>query len=181
MPGDHHSLKERALEELKTMFLIFIYLAVFLGVFMTYRRILLSEYRINYLHYGYAIIEALILSKVIMLGTAFRIGERFHNRPLIVPAAYKTACFSVLVFVFSFFEHLATGWYHGETTREVIDKILETGTAELMTRVLVIVFALIPFFAIREASRVMGRGKLYTLFFKNGRASESESPGQSMP
>ncbi|MFO0952109.1 MAG: hypothetical protein U0835_13365 [Isosphaeraceae bacterium] len=161
-------VRARLAEEMKTMLVVFVYLAAFLGAFTTYRRLVLNEYNIPYLHYGYSLIEALILSKVIVFGSALKIGERFRGRPLIVPTLYKTVSFGVLVVAFSVLEHVVEGWFHGKTTLAAWNAILEQGTWELLARVLVVVVALVPLFAVWETGRAMGEGKLWELFFQRG-------------
>ena len=78
----HPGVKERLVEELKIFWIITLYLAVLFGSFMVYRRLILAEFGLTYLHYGFAIIEALIIAKVILIGDAFRLGRRFEERLL---------------------------------------------------------------------------------------------------
>ena len=96
----HTSLKERAIEELKVFWLITLYLAVFLGAFTVYRRLILKEFGVAYLHYGFALIEALIIAKVILVGQALGLGRRFEGKPLIVSVIYKSVLFGLFVALF---------------------------------------------------------------------------------
>ena len=116
--------RTRLLAELKTAAVVSVYLALFLSAVTTYRRLLLAEYQIGYFHYGYALIEALVLAKVIVFGSALGLGERFRDRPLIVPTLYKTLYFGVLVLAFSVLEHLINSWWHGETAGAAVEAIL---------------------------------------------------------
>jgi hypothetical protein len=84
------SLKERAIEELKVFWIIAFYLWLFLGSFTIYRRLIIAETGFAYLHYGIAIIEALVIAKVILIGKMFGFSRRFEDRPLIVPVLYKS-------------------------------------------------------------------------------------------
>jgi hypothetical protein len=61
--GDKGQLEAQNGSRARSVLGHFIYLAIFFGVFTWYRRFVLAEYRITYLHYGTAIIEALILAK----------------------------------------------------------------------------------------------------------------------
>ncbi|MFO0959824.1 MAG: hypothetical protein U0800_20710 [Isosphaeraceae bacterium] len=161
--------REKVVEELKSTLLIFIYLAVFFGAFTTYRRLVLAEYRIPFFHYGYSLIEAMVLAKVIVLGRFLKLGERYNDRPLVVPTLYKTIWFGGLIGAFSVLEHLITGWIHGESTGEALRKLLDMGAWEILSQALVKFLALLPMFAAGEIDRVLGRGTLFHLFF-NGRA-----------
>lgn len=79
------SFRQRALEELKTYWVITLYLWLFLGCFAIYRRLMLAETGVTYVHYGVALIEAMVIAKVMLIGRIFGFSRRFEDRPLIVP------------------------------------------------------------------------------------------------
>jgi len=170
-------LKQRAIDELKAYWLIVIYLWLFLGSFTVYRRLILAESGDLYLHYGIAIIEALVIAKVILIGRLFGFSRRFEERPLIVPVLYKSTLFGVLVLLFGFAEHLVKGWVHKESLATILDGIVAVGGHELVARVLMLIVAFIPFFAFGELGRVIGTQKLLNLFFsKRGAAPLATTP-----
>jgi hypothetical protein len=160
-------IKAKLVDETKMLFVVFLYLFAFLGTFTLYRRMVLDVYQISYLHYGCNIIEALLLAKVILLGNAFGVGERFHNRPLIVPTVYKTICFSLLVLLFSILEQMVVGLISGSTVGAVWNAILDQGMWEILARAMVIFLSFLPLFAVWETGRILGKGRLYELFFKS--------------
>ena len=82
--------KQKLLHEMIEYWINFVYLAVFFGVMITYRRLILQEYEIGYLNYGIAAIEAAILAKVIMIGEFMRLGRKYEDKPLIIPTVPKT-------------------------------------------------------------------------------------------
>src|SRR5512138_409296 len=92
--------KQRIIRELIRYWINFLYLAVFFGAFAWYRRFILDEYRISYFNYGAAVIEALILAKVVLIGELFGRGGRHENKPLIYPTLEKALLFSVFVGLF---------------------------------------------------------------------------------
>lgn len=169
-------IRVRLAAEMKTMLIVFVYLAALLGALTLYRRLVLDVYQISYFHYGYNFVEALVLAKVIVFGSAFGLGERFRDHPLIVPTVYKTVYFSVLVLAFSVLEHIIAGWVHGKTTRAAWDAILDQGVWEILARILVLSLAFLPMFAVWETDRALGDGKLFELFFKRG---TGQQPGDS--
>src|SRR5208283_3680951 len=89
--------KSKAIHEMAEYYIVFMYLAVFFGLFTWYRRLVLAEYQINYLHYGVSVIKALVLAKVIMVGRALHLARRFEDHPLILPTLYKAVVFTVFV------------------------------------------------------------------------------------
>ena len=76
------SLKEKAAEEFREFWAIAIYLVVMFGAFTSYRRLVLSEPGVTYLHYGFAVVKALIRAKVILVGQVLRLGDDLKHRRL---------------------------------------------------------------------------------------------------
>ena len=164
------TLKERVLEELKTYWIITLYLWLFLGLFTVYRRLILAETGTAYLHYGLALVEAMIIAKVVLLGRMFGFSRRFEDRALIVPVAYKSLLFGLLVLLFGVLEHLVGGWLHHQGLLGGLREIAELGAYELAARTLMMMIAFVPFFAFAELGRVLGMPKLAALFFAKPRA-----------
>jgi hypothetical protein len=164
-------LKQRVIEEFKIFSIITLYLWVFLGSFTLYRRLIVDETGAAYLHYGIALIEALVIAKVILIGKMFGLGRRFDNKPLIVPVLYKTILFGILVLLFAIAEHLVEGWFHKQGLLAGLREIMDTGIYEIGARVLMLVVAFIPFFAFAEIGRVVGLHRLGTMFFLKGEPS----------
>jgi hypothetical protein len=162
---------QKLIREMKAYALNVGYLFVFLGMFMTYKRLILAQYQISYLNYGASLVEALILAKVIMLGEALRLSRGMEHRPLIVPTLYKTVVFSLLVGAFTVIENIVVGWLRGRPPAQSFDDMFEK-KYELIAECLVTFLAFIPFFGIRELARVMGKGKMQELFFRR-RATQS--------
>lgn len=161
----HESLKEKAIEEFKAYWVIVIYLAVFLGALTTYRRLILAEFGVTYLHYGVAIVEALIIAKVILIGKAFGFSRWLEDRALIYPVLFKSVLFGVLVFLFGIVEHLVEGWFHKESLGAIFARIVSVGADELLARALMLVVAFVPFFAFWELGRLIGLRRLAAMFF----------------
>lgn len=160
--------KQKLIHELTEYWINVAYLSLFFGVFVTYRRLILAEYEIIYGDYGIALIKALVLAKVIMLGDMMRLGRRLEDRSLLVPTLYKSAVFSVWVAVFTALEHMIKSLLHGSGLAGGLDELVSKGMYELLAGSLVIFFAFIPFFAFRELERVLGEGKMRELFIRRG-------------
>ena len=160
------SKKQKIIHELRSLAWIFLYLALFFVVLRTYTHLILLERQISYVAYGLTLIKALALAKIILTGETFRLGERFHDKPLIVSTLYATLLFSALALVFEVVEHLILGLIHGKSAGEVFAEILEKGWPHLAGATLVIFVSFLPFFAFRALERAIGEGKLKDLFFK---------------
>ena len=167
----HAGVKERAREEFRNFWIITLYLAVFFGSFTVYRRLILAEFGVSYLHYGFALVEALIIAKVILIGDAFRLGKRFEDRPLFVSVIYKSALFGVFVMLFGVLEHVIEGLFHKKGASDILHGMMELGIDELLARVVMLMIAFVPFFAFWELRRVLGPRKLSALFFSRRETS----------
>lgn len=170
------SLKERAVEELKAYWMITIYLWLFLGSFNIYRRLILAETGVAYLHYGIALIEALVIAKVVLIGRVFGFTRRFDEAPLIVPVLYKTLLFALLVLLFGVLEKTIDGLIHREGLTGGLQKIADVGRYEIGARTLMLTVAFVPFFAFSEIGRVLGLSKLGALFFARRDALPGGTP-----
>jgi hypothetical protein len=129
----------------------------------------LAHYDIKYFEYGAAIIEGLILAKVIMIGEAFGLADRiFKDRPLIYPTMFKSIVFSCLVGVFAAIEGTIKGWFKGDGFMGWIIELRDEGKYEFLARCLMVFVVFIPFFGFKELGKVLGgEGKLGKLFFRS--------------
>jgi hypothetical protein len=164
-PAHRPSLKERAIEEFKVYWIIVFYLGIFLGALTNYRRLILAEFGVSYVNYGVAVIEALIIAKVILVAKAFRFSRWLENRPLLYPVIFKAVLFGVLVFLFGIVERVVEAWFHKEGVATAIQKIGAIGLYELSARALMLILAFVPFFAFWEVGRIVGFRRLAAMFF----------------
>jgi hypothetical protein len=161
------NLKGKIYHEMAQYWIIVLYLALVFAAFTQYRRFVLAAHGITYTNYGVALIESLVLAKVIMIGDVIRLGRRLEHKPLIYSTLLKTSVFSLFVGVFNIIEHMIRSLWKGEGLRGGYFELLGKGNHELLAGCLVILVAFIPFFALRELSRVLGEGKIWTLFFQS--------------
>jgi hypothetical protein len=167
--------KRRVAHEFARYWTNVLYLAVFFSVFAWYRRFVLAEYRISYVHYGTAVIEALVLAKVILIGDALGLNWKDEDKPLIYPTVRKAIVFSIFVGVFAVVEHVVEGLIHGKGMTGGLAALWSEGKDEIFSRALVTLCAFIPFFAFRELAVRLGEGKLHGLFFGRNTAAEPRS------
>ena len=143
-----------------------VYLTLVFTVFMEYRRLILAAYDITYTNYGVALVKSLILGKVVMIMGVFRLGRRVEGKPLIYPTLYKAVVLSLLVVVFTLLGHVITGLMGGEGLTGGLRDLSEKGSRVLLADGLVLFVTFLPFFAVKELGRVLGRERVGTLFFR---------------
>jgi hypothetical protein len=158
-------LKQKATHELEEFAGIFLYLAFFFCAIATYSMVLLDKFHVSYFNYGAALINALVIAKVILIGEYAHLGKRHETKPLLLSAVYKAFLFGLLVFAFHLLEELIKRLLHGDTMTTVSHEIR---IDDLLCRSLVVFCTFIPLFAFRELQRVLGEEDFRALFFRTG-------------
>ena len=156
-------LKKRIVHEVVEYWINVAYLGLVFAAFTQYRRLVLAAYDITYTNYWVALIEALILAKVIMIGDVIRLGRGLEDKPLIYSTLYKTAVFVLFVGVFTVIEHVIRGLLKGTGLTGGFVELLGKGSDELLANSLIVFVAFIPFFGVKELGRVLGQDKIRAL------------------
>jgi hypothetical protein len=113
--------------------------------------------------YGLAAINALVLSKIMLIAEELGFAERFENRPLIVPIIYKSVLFSALLVAAYILEEIILGLFHGRGASESLPALGGGGLIGTLCVAAILCIALVPFFAVREIAHVVGEAEFRTL------------------
>lgn len=165
--------KRKLFLEVTAYWINVLYLTILFGVFTSYKRLILANYDIGYANWGISFIKALVLAKVIMIGSLVHLGRRLENKPLILPTLFQSALFTVWVALFALIESTIRGFLRGKGLAGALDHLLGEGVNEFYSRCLAVFVAFIPFFAFKELGRVFGKGIIWELFFRKGPAVEA--------
>ncbi|MGC2111187.1 MAG: hypothetical protein WA655_16850 [Candidatus Korobacteraceae bacterium] len=163
------ALKQKTIHELWELAWIFLYLAFFFCSLELYSVLLLKNFHLKYLNFGFALINALVVAKIILLGEYARLGRKYEERPLIVSAGYKALVFVLLVFAFHFLEELIKRFLH---SGHFAGAFGETHVNDLLGRSVVVFCTFLPLFAFRELRRVLGEERFKALFFRSGASAK---------
>jgi hypothetical protein len=158
--------KAKLKHEMKEGLIILSYLGVFLFAFVTYKMLLMHQFREALPIYGSALIQASVLTKIIMIGQAFKLGKGWEQHALLRVSVLKAASFAVLGGVFKVIEEVVKGLIHGESFVEAIGKVGGWRSLEIVVFSIVFFCVLIPFFALMETRREMGDEQFEHLFLK---------------
>ncbi len=184
-PGrDKPSLSARLLKELKSFLIMFSYLWLVFSVFLVHEWSVLASHQIGFRFYGLAVVNALVLSKIMLIAEGMHFARRFEDRPLIYPIAYKAFAFTVLLMVAYIIEEIAVGMFHGKTAAESFPEIGGGGIVGVLTVGAIMCIALVPFFSFREIARVVGELEFRTLMLgapREKRGSASPAPEPASP
>ena len=162
MNSAHPNLKQKAKHELREMLELSSYLAFFFFSLAVYDMLLLREYSIDYWKFGFALVNALVITKVIMIGEYAKLGRRHENKSLLVSAFWKALVFGLLVYAFHIVEEAIKRLIQGEP---LITSRREIHFDQLAARSIVVFCIFIPLFAFREIRRVLGEERFRRLVF----------------
>jgi hypothetical protein len=162
-----HRIKERAVEEVTRFLLIALYLWVVMMLFILQERIVLLHAHITetFTTYSFAVVIALVVAKVILIAEDLHFARAFEDRRLIYPILYKSVAFGILCMGSFVLEELLTGMWHGKPIPEALPPIARQGIHGVLLAIVILSVELIPLFALRELSRILGRDKMLALFF----------------
>jgi hypothetical protein len=168
-PSEHKpGLKEKAVSQLREFLGMFLYVWVLLALFDLHQSIILAQEHINYQAQGFAIINALILAKVLLIGEDLHLGRRFEHKPLAYSILYKSLVFAVFLVGFHVVEEVVTGLIRGRSIAQSFPVAGGGSVQAIFSRGAIEFVALIPFFAFREIGRVIGKSELWSLLLTRG-------------
>jgi hypothetical protein len=168
----HKNLKQKVVHELGEVAILSGYLAFFFCALATYSMLLLDKFHIAYFAYGTAVVNALVIAKVILIGEALHAGTRYEGRALVHSAIWKALVFGLLVFVFHVLEEMIKHLIDGKSA---VGAFHEIRLDDLLSRSVVIFCTFVPLFVFRELRRVMGEDNFWALIL------HPTSPPKSLP
>jgi hypothetical protein len=162
------TFKQKLFHELSEYGINVIYLTLFFGAFAIARRLTLAHFGIYVDDYFIALIKALVIGKVIMITAFLNISKKFEGKPLMIPVLYKVAFFVLFVIAFDVVEGLIKGWINsGSLSGGMYELIHHHFSRIWLGGLLMVTLSFIPFFMLKELSRIMGHDKFRNLFFRN--------------
>lgn len=169
-PSEHpHRLIAGAIREFKRLLVMVLYLWVVFGLYVLDETIILAKQHVSFSSQGFAIINAIVLAKVLLVAEDLNFANRFKDAPLIYPILYKAFAFSILFIVFHIAESILVGLWRGKSAAESLPQFGGGTWKGILCVVAILFVSLVPFFAFREIGRVIGEDELWDLIFKRGR------------
>lgn len=161
---DKTTARRKIRHEFQELLVVSLLVVPFFVSFAAYRRLLLGAHESAFFDYGMAIVNALVLAKVILIGDLVGLGKRFENKPLIVSTIFKALVFAGFALIFHALEGIVRSLLHHQTFLGALHTLAVDESGVLLTRGLIFFFAFIPFFALRELRRVVGEDEFRQLF-----------------
>src|SRR5215831_19938534 len=94
------------------------YLFLLFGILALHESVVSAKNGIEYHFYGFAIINSLVLGKVILVADDLHFAEWFRERAPIYSILVKSVAFTILLLVFVIIEEEVVGLFKGKTLGE---------------------------------------------------------------
>ncbi|WP_262265770.1 hypothetical protein [Microvirga yunnanensis] len=156
--------RDKAISGLKRFGVIFLYLWGLLAISALHKSLVLAESGIPY-RQGFAVVNALVLAKILFVAEELKVGERYEREPLVYAMLFKAAVYSILLAAFEVLEGIGVGYFRGKDLAESLSDIGGGTPFGILTTMLLLFFSLLPFFGFRELSQVVGEPELHRLLF----------------
>jgi hypothetical protein len=167
-------LHERALEELKEVLILAVYLYICLGAVMLQKTAVLRDVGISFDMWGIAFVKALVLAKFMLLGHALHIGQqRYKHKALIWPTLYQSVLTLILLLVLSTIEELLVGLMHKRALADSLAHVAGPTPSQVAASCLIMLLILVPYFAFHNLGEVLGDRTLVRLFLVDRRTPVS--------
>ena len=164
------SLKTRAVDETKKFLIMTLYLWVFFAVLSLHKTLVMEQEHLDYQAQGLAIVNALVLAKVMLLAEDFRLGSRFFkDHPLVYSVLFRSLVFAIVLIGFRILEDAAIDLLRGKPLADSLADFGAGNAKGVFSMGAIAFVALTPFFMVSEMARVLGSDGLRQLFFTRGR------------
>ncbi|MGC1279044.1 MAG: DUF4339 domain-containing protein [Xanthobacteraceae bacterium] len=159
------NFKGGAKDQIKNFGLMFLYLWIVFSLLAIHESMILSQHQLSYQAHGIAIVNALVFAKVMLVAEDLHLGHRLNDKPLIYSILYKSLLFGITLISFHIVEHVVIGMWHGKAIAKTIAELGADRLGQIASGGTIATVALVPFFVLREISRVIGEDNFWSLFF----------------
>jgi len=156
------SLRTRLIGSFRLFFILFIYLWILLGLFVlnqNFGRLMEGE---TFALQGFALVNALVLGKVMMLAEHLDFARWLRTRPAIFVILFEALFCTALFIAFHFLEHWVLGLFRGHAA---VEERASAGPMGVVIVAVVLFVSLIPFFAFKNVTRIIGWPRMRHILF----------------
>jgi len=164
VPHTPGALIDAVIREARKFVVRFLYLWILFALFALHKSVLLPEEGYIY-GQGFAVLNAFVLAKVMLVADNLHVGETFDTRPLIYPVLFKSALFAIILICFDLIEEVVMKNLRGESLVAGIWSVAGGSLKGILSVGIIIFVVLIPYFAFREMAKVVGERQMRELLF----------------
>ena len=159
------SLRQKLRSEISAMALITFYFAAWLGFLVLIKKLILSEYQIEFHGLSMALVGALVLAKVVLVLEHVPLGSLTRARPAMVDVFVRTLLYAVGVFLVLLFEKALEGRIeHGGFVPSLISVFQHAKGHHVWVNSVCLTGALLGYNAVSVVRRHLDEGGLTRLF-----------------
>jgi hypothetical protein len=164
---DKPSLKTRVVSEAKKYAIIVVYLWALFAAFHLYRALILEDNWRDFWGQGFALVNALVFGKVILIGDALRMGRPLSEAPRIYFILARALLLAILLLAFQLMEEIVKAALQGRAVEEAVDAITGRNLRRDFAAATLYFLFLIPLLVYDDISRALGGG-LWNMLFVRG-------------
>lgn len=157
------SLKDRARHELRSYIIISGYIWAIVSLLRLHEQLIAETYSFSIQSQGYAVVTALILGKVVMIGEALHLGAYLTKRAPALSILIRSLLFAVAILGFHALEELVFALWDGSTWTAAIESPSPDTVRRSVLTALIMSIALVPYFLIKEIEERTGERDLLLL------------------
>jgi len=163
------SFKQKLFSEFTEYLVNFVYMALIFSAIILYRRLVLASHGIYLNDYFVGVFKAFVIAKVVMIGAFLGISRKFEHKPLFIPILYKSLLFTLMVMLFDIVEEFIRALIHNFDFLNAVAELQTRISAVWLSACLLIFFTFIPFFAVKELIRVLGKDSVKAILLERRR------------
>jgi len=164
--GKGHTIWQKIVEEFRHFIVLFFYLWALFGLFVLNQSVVERQEGLDYAFQGLALLNALVLGKVMLVIESFETSKWLRAKALIWTILYEALVCTVLFLLFHVFESVVVGLFRGHTLAASVPSFGGGGDIGLMTVSLIMFVSLLPFFAFKNLARALGNARMIEILFR---------------
>lgn len=161
----HRSLRRRLVAAAQHGLILFLYLWVLFGLFVLNEVAFDREHQNHAALQGFALINALALTKAMMPVEHMELSGRLSHLPRVVSIVVDAAFCAVVFMVVHVIERVGLGLFQGHSLSASMPVFGGGGTAGVLIISLICFVSLLPFFTFRAVARAFGPDKVFAALF----------------
>jgi hypothetical protein len=159
------SFWQKLMHEVREVAVTTLYFAVWIGVLMALKVLILAEYQIEFKGLSLVLLGAMILAKVVLVLEHVPLGSLTRQQPAWVDVLLRTALYSLGVFVVLVLEKAYEGRHeHGGFGPSLVSLFQRADAAHVWANAIALCGALLVYNCLDVVKRHLGAGELTRLF-----------------
>lgn len=164
------SMREKAIEELKSFVILSIYLWICFGALVLYKSAILRAEGVAFLPLGFAALKAVVSAKFLMLGNFLPIVRLRPGERLIVAMLRKTLLLLILLVALTLIEESVLAVIHGRPVSEALAGLGGGSSFQAAASLLLMLLILFPYVGFRTLGEALGIENLLAMLIQRAAA-----------